>query len=415
MCSILIIMLLINTVNFLHALMAAWAREQVSYCSCSALSYVYSHCPCRQCNGKAVSRATEYRHWNNATLLARPRTDDCNAAETSSLVTALLDTDMGNHVYSDDERVSENAELQSPDLPSALRNSDDSPPSSSSKNVGTNTTATASADSYAAVRPENDLVDGQDLNRDILVAVLKVFKMMDEMNASQINLVDLVTFGRDLYCKGNQELISKWPSSWAGCMQFLKDAGYKEPVSYYVCLNGSHPCLWSTMQNRTDICQYCGQPGTIEFHYLPLMDKVKRWCSCPDFCVKMTAHWKHRSSWLGGHRSSVMKETWDGSRFAELSWFWDPSERWLLPARCSFCGRVISAEVLISSEAMEESTDDTQNVWVECPHCYTQFEHNLKYASGDPRNIALIGHWDGWQPFSTSAKHSCGKPRMSLV
>ena len=24
-------------------------------------------------------------------------------------------------------------------------------------------------------------------------------------------------------------------------------------------------------------------------------------------------------------------------------------------------------------------------------------------------HIALIGHWDGWQPFSTSRKHGCGK------
>ena len=25
--------------------------------------------------------------------------------------------------------------------------------------------------------------------------------------------------------------------------------------------------------------------------------------------------------------------------------------------------------------------------------------HAPVYTKGDPRNIALIGHWDGWQPF----------------
>ena len=38
-----------------------------------------------------------------------------------------------------------------------------------------------------------------------------------------------------------------------------------------------------------------------------------------------------------------------------------------------------------------------------------------KYANGDPRNVALIGHWDGWQPFSTSIKHSCGMLKILAI
>ncbi len=248
----------------------------------------------------------------------------------------------------------------------------------------------------------NEAVDGQDLGRDVVIAVLKAFKLMDDMNASQKNLEQVVTYGRVLYCKGNQELMKKWPTTWAGCMKVLKDAGYREPVTYYVCLSDSHPCLWSTLQNRSDECQFCGKPGTIEFPYLPLADKVKRWCSSAAFCHKMTAHWRHRSRWLCGSSTDHPKtEIWDGSRFAELSWFWDPSKQWLLPTRCSFCKKVVSSEVIMEYDA--------QSAPVTCPHCYSQFDHSLVYASGDPRNIALIGHWDGWQPFSTSAKHSCGK------
>ncbi len=67
---------------------------------------------------------------------------------------------------------------------------------------------------------------------------------------------------------------------------------------------------------------------------------------------------------------------------------------------------------MISLEVMEESTDDIQNVWVECPHCYTQFEHNLKYAT--------TKHCPNWQfgwlaTLFHISKTSCGKPRMSLV
>lgn len=37
------------------------------------------------------------------------------------------------------------------------------------------------------------------------------------------------------------------------------------------------------------------------------------------------------------------KEIWDGTRFSELSWFWDPEKEWLLPVMCPFCSSVISA------------------------------------------------------------------------
>ena len=45
-----------------------WNREDISYCRCPELSYSHSHCPCDKCNGKAVSRATEYRHWIDAAV-----------------------------------------------------------------------------------------------------------------------------------------------------------------------------------------------------------------------------------------------------------------------------------------------------------------------------------------------------------
>ena len=33
----------------------------------------------------------------------------------------------------------------------------------------------------------------------------------------------------------------------------------------------------------------------------------------------------------------------------------------------------------------------------------------LVFVSGEPRNIALIAHWDGWQSFGSPGRHSCGK------
>ena len=107
-----------------------------------------------------------------------------------------------------------------------------------------------------------------------------------------------------MYCKNNQSLLRCWPTTWLGCMNVLKEAGYKEPSTYYVCLDESHPNLWDSMNNPHDVCKYCRKAGTIQYHYLCLTDKVKRWCSSKDFCIKMTQYWKHRENWLHGARDN---------------------------------------------------------------------------------------------------------------
>lgn len=50
-----------------------------------------------------------------------------------------------------------------------------------------------------------------------------------------------------------------------------------------------------------------------------------------------------------------MKEIWDGKRFAELSWFWDPDKEWLLPVRCPMCSSVISAEEISKHISMDKN------------------------------------------------------------
>ena len=42
------------------------------------------------------------------------------------------------------------------------------------------------------------------------------------------------------------------------------------------------------------------------------------------------------------------------------------------------------------------------------------FQHAPLTTRGDPRNIAIIGHWDEWHPFSASSKHSCGTYKHCL-
>lgn len=60
---------------------------------------------------------------------------------------------------------------------------------------------------------------------------------------------------------------------------------------------------------------------------------------------------------------------------------------WLLPCRCPTCDNVVA------SNCFEEIIlPDTVQVCIQCPHCFHSFTHHPKYAYGDPRNLALIGH-----------------------
>ena len=270
--------------------------------------------------------------------------------------------------------------------------------SNTASNVTDQADLTIITDSCGSTVEECDSVD-----KDIVVAVLEAFKLAEEMNCSQKHFLSLIEYGKKLYCTNKSEEISKkWPTTLLACMKVLKEAGYVEPQAFYVCLDTTHPTLWNVMPSIHDKCKYCSKTGTIPFYYLSIEDKIRRWCSSEDFCYKMLAHWHDQNTWLhSSHNPTPLKEIWHGQQFKRLSWFWDPEKEWLLPTRCNFCKLVVSSDV-ISSFLSKNSNE------VECPHCYHKFVHQPQYTKGDPRNIALIGHWDGWQPFSTSIKHSCG-------
>ena len=378
-----------------------YSHDCVSYCSCNELSYVHAHCPCWKCKGKAVSRSTEHRHRQ--------------LGEASSAHAPL--------VVATDEQEDGDIDLEQDESSASLINSTVSPlPASVHSPLATNEDSHTTYDDTnddSSTPTENMLqrVFGQDVNKDIVVSVLKAFELLEEMNGSQKNFLNILRFGRDLYCKNDQSLLRRWPTTWVSCMNILKEAGYKEPTTYYVCLDESHPNLWDSMNTPHDACKYCRKPGTIQYHYLSLTDKVKRWCSSKEFCNKMTQHWKHKENWLCGTRDNIIyKEFWDGERFAELKWFWDPEKEWMLPAYCTTCNEVVNTDFIKAAQRMQSAADEGSSTCtsqlqliIDCPHCYSQFNHSPRFTKGDPRNIALLGHWDGFQPFSTSPRHSCGE------
>lgn len=75
-----------------------------------------------------------------------------------------------------------------------------------------------------------------------------------------------------------------------------------------------------------------------------------------------------------------------------------------MPGKCPNCASVIQADTI--EKELPRSGNPCK---IPCPECHQVFQHIPTYARGDPRNIALIGHWDGWQPFGSTGQHSCGK------
>ena len=129
------------------------------------------------------------------------------------------------------------------------------------------------------------------------------------------------------------------------------------------------------MTNKDDVCNNCGRKGAITYYYLGLQDKVKNWFCDEDMCKKILCHWNERDHWLGRVEPwPVKKEIWDGKRWVELQWFWDPNKTWVVPCICQHCGIPIPANHLFKSQ---DSVMKGIKL-VECPECLESFEHPLK-------------------------------------
>ena len=210
-------------------------------------------------------------------------------------------------------------------------------------------------------------------------------------------------------------LTALWPKTWSDFQLLLKEEGHEGVKEYFVCFcfdeieftrDGKttkktvYHGTYSIMKSKHDKCPYCGKLGYIKYLYLGLENKVKNWFRNKTMCKRMLANWLEKDHWLEKSEDCrLKKEIWDGKRWSELQWFWNPESTWALPTLCLHCGIPISADHLASSP--NQVGNDNLKI-VECLVCFEQFEHCIKMAKGSPLNLALIGHFDGWQPFGAS-------------
>lgn len=221
--------------------MGPWSREDISYCKCTDLSYSHSHCPCDSCDGKAVSRATEYRHWKDAmTSAMHADQGDTDGDSTGNGGDGGDSTDRnrdgGGTSGSDGNRDGGNDENGGGGGDSADGN-DGENRNEGDDGVGNNGSGIGdggnddNGDGDDGGRSNNDMV-----KNDVIKAVIKAFQLNDDINGSQQNLLRIVEYGKELYCKGDSTLKELWPNTWQGCVRLLEHNGYKGPKNMFVCL-----------------------------------------------------------------------------------------------------------------------------------------------------------------------------------
>ncbi|XP_048586101.1 uncharacterized protein LOC125568272 [Nematostella vectensis] len=278
---------------------------------------------------------------------------------------------------------------------------------------------------------EDDFNQGNPYKRLVVKAVLQAMTIVDNSGCSIKTFEDILSYGRTmLFTNLDPEidediLASLWPKSWSEVQSLLKEEGFTDPKEYYICIcraeksftrNGKttkkylYSRKWGIMESKNELCPNCGKCGYIKYYYLGLHEKLKNWFRNLNMCRKMLSHWQEREHWLKRNTSwPLKKEVWDGEIWLEVQWFWDPDQLWTVPTRCGECLTVISSDLINSSPKDIDGLS-----LLECPECFNKFSHKAEVARGSPLNLALIGHWDGWQPFSTSGR-SCGSLEVSIL
>ena len=102
---------------------------------------------------------------------------------------------------------------------------------------------------------DEDNQEQRKIENDVLEAVLDALVIQDDFSTSQEHFMRVLSYGRDLYCKGDPQLLRYWPRSWQAVTKLLKMKGYKEPITYQICLSTEHPTCYNIMNSTELVCK----------------------------------------------------------------------------------------------------------------------------------------------------------------
>ena len=80
--------------------------------------------------------------------------------------------------------------------------------------------------------------------------ILRDLILADEMKASVNDMESLLKYAKDLYCKGDCNLESYWPSSWRETEKLLEEISYENPKEFFICFDDSHHANFAIMEDK---------------------------------------------------------------------------------------------------------------------------------------------------------------------
>ena len=57
------------------------------------------------------------------------------------------------------------------------------------------------------------------------------------------------------------------------------------------------------MESASEKCCHYGEPGDIDYYYMGLSLKIKRWYGNSEKCSDMLDHWREKDHWLYNYES----------------------------------------------------------------------------------------------------------------
>ena len=187
--------------------------------------------------------------------------------------------------------------------------------------------------------------------------------------------------------------------TWSMVMKFLRRLGYKNPRHYEICCGTDHVTLISGNQ-----CPNCDKPKDKCTDYSVLGLNLESIFSSASRLNDHLAHWEERDDWFNIDDITVPhKEVWHGSRFRDLSFFWDEDAESFLPACCPNCLNIISVDEMCLASGADRLVPDDY-VQLSCSECTFEFSDIVQSVKGNWLNQAFIFHEDGFNAFTKKSR-----------
>ncbi|MCO5577982.1 hypothetical protein L7F22_031820 [Adiantum nelumboides] len=240
---------------------------------------------------------------------------------------------------------------------------------------------------------------------------------------------------------------SQIPSKWSQLMELYKGLGMVPLQEWKLCLGSDdhphaphvmQPCLEDERDDREALkcccpdmhlprllrrdcercCERCPQCSkqrrdVMSFHFISLIGQLQLLCKSETLCYDFLRMWRSKERWINQPPSAYpdhINEYWDGEKIRIYQDFWNPDKEWEAPIicedpKCLRAHRAFPKELMCKSLQKGWSSEQGEYIF-RCSKCGKEQHARKTFIKGDPRNFALLLHWDGFQAASTTQKDS---------